>query len=194
MPSLPLWLICRYRWDYKVFISYDSIESGWDDDFFAEVNIKWSDGVGGYNVWMPPKKQYSREIPCNLLVLVLCTRKYILQKIPGKLGNIIWGTTLYCGTRENRRYRRLQLVLLLLLLLFVFLWRVARKWDRDIACSYISTREYFLFFFLRATDTRDGRGKGPVVGLSGNSLTNEYFSCPSRTDDAVTPLCCSEKY
>lgn len=116
----------------------------------GKYKMKWW-RRGEYNVWMPPKKQYSGEIPCNLLVLVLCIRRYILQKIPGKLGNIIWGTTLYCGTRENRRYRRLQLVLLLLLLLFVFLWRVARKWDRDIACSYILASIFYFFFYVQLT-------------------------------------------
>lgn len=140
-----------------------------------------------------PKKQYSGEIPCNLLVLVLCTRRYILQKIPGKLGDIIWGTTHYTvgsgktvGTDDYNSFYYYYYCC-------SYFYGVSHANETEILRVHIYSRVFFIFF-LRATDTRDGRGKGPVVGLSGNGLTNEYFSCPSRTDDAVTPLCCSEKY
>jgi len=135
----------------------------------------------------PPKKQYSGEILYNLLVLICYVCVDISFKKYPESSETLFGALHHCENRENRvgtdDYNSFYYYYYCW---FVFLWRVARKWDRDIACSYILA-SIFYFCFLRATDTMDGCGKGPVVGLSGNGLTNKYFSCPSRTDGALSP-------
>lgn len=140
-----------------------------------------------------PEKQYSGEIPCNFLVLMLCTHRYISfkKKTPGRLGHIIWGNTAMrpgktIGTDDYNSFYYYYYC--------SYFYGVSHANETEILRVHIILVSiFFLIFFLQP---KQGTGieRGWLSDCRKTVWLTNIFSAHLDLTMKFLPLCCLAKY